>query len=82
MTQRKAQAAFAALLLGTTGFATAAAAQTASFPPGTNCMILTPTQQSECLSQQQGTSGTTTVPLNGGANVQNPTSANPSTLTG
>src|SRR5207244_2399761 len=76
---------FAALLLGSAGMATAAVAQNATFAPGTNCMMLSAAQRTACLIQsgQQGSvPRATVITPNGAANAQNPTSANPSTLTG
>jgi len=79
----------AAFALGAVGASLPARAQSVTFPPGTNCMMLTANERPDCLAQagQQGSIPRTTIIQpngilpNGAANTQNPTS-NPSALTG
>ena len=91
MIQHGAKMAIAVALLGTAGLSMPAMAQNVIYPPGANCMMMTGTQRTNCIAQQQqraNTNSTIVAPSGsaGAANAQkpaqNPTSANPSALTG
>jgi hypothetical protein len=91
MIQHRAKTAIAVALLGTAGLSMPATAQNVIYPPGANCMMITGTQRTNCIAQQQqraNTNSTIVAPSGsaGAANAQNPAqnpaSANPSALTG